>query len=56
MAIEKPSPAIEPAVYLARRNRTPGPLPTDPPEPLVGWLDAEATCRECRRILATFNV
>ena len=43
IAIENPSPAMEPAVYFARRNRTPGPRPIDPPTPLVGWFDAEAT-------------
>ena len=53
IAIEKPSPAMEPAVYLALRYRTPGPLPTEPPDPPVGWLDADATCKEWRRILAT---
>ena len=36
IAIENPSPAIDPAVYLALRYRTPGPLPMDPPEPPFG--------------------
>ena len=36
IAIENPRPAIEPAVYFARRKRTPGPLLADPPDPPVG--------------------
>ena len=36
IVIENPSPAIDPAVYLALRYRTPGPLPMDPPEPPFG--------------------
>jgi len=36
MAIEKPSPAMEPAVYFALKYLTPGPLLAEPPAPPVG--------------------